>query len=52
MADRKGHDLRYGIDTTKIKEELGWHPETSFEKGIVNTIKWYLYNQEGNYRNL
>lgn len=45
VTDRKGHDLRYGIDPTKIKEELGWYPETSFEVGIVKTIKWYLDNQ-------
>lgn len=46
VADRKGHDLRYGIDPTKIKEELGWYPETSFEVGIVKTIQWYLDNQD------
>lgn len=46
VADRKGHDLRYGIDPTKIKEELGWYPETTFEVGIVRTIKWYLDNQD------
>ncbi|GAA0083802.1 dTDP-glucose 4,6-dehydratase [Clostridium sp. CTA-7] len=46
VEDRKGHDRRYGIDPTKIKEELGWYPETSFEVGIVKTIKWYLNNKE------
>ena len=46
VEDRKGHDRRYGIDPTKIKEELGWYPETTFEVGIVKTIKWYLDNQE------
>jgi dTDP-glucose 4,6-dehydratase len=46
VEDRKGHDRRYGIDPTKIKEELGWYPETSFEVGIVKTIKWYLDNKE------
>ncbi|WP_373899162.1 dTDP-glucose 4,6-dehydratase [Haloimpatiens sp. FM7315] len=46
VADRKGHDLRYGIDPTKIKNELGWYPETTFEIGIVKTIKWYLGNKE------
>ena len=46
VADRKGHDLRYGIDPTKIKEELGWYPETTFEVGIIKTIQWYLDNQQ------
>ncbi|MBV1817950.1 dTDP-glucose 4,6-dehydratase [Clostridium cochlearium] len=46
VADRKGHDLRYGIDPTKIKDELGWYPETTFEVGIVKTIQWYLDNQK------
>jgi dTDP-glucose 4,6-dehydratase (EC 4.2.1.46) len=46
VADRKGHDRRYGIDPTKIKEELGWYPETKFEDGIIKTIKWYLDNKE------
>ncbi|MBE0067692.1 dTDP-glucose 4,6-dehydratase [Thermoanaerobacterium thermosaccharolyticum] len=46
VEDRKGHDRRYGIDPTKIKEELGWYPETKFEDGIIKTIKWYLENRE------
>jgi dTDP-glucose 4,6-dehydratase len=46
VEDRKGHDRRYGIDPAKIKEELGWYPETTFEVGIVKTIKWYLDNKE------
>lgn len=46
VEDRKGHDRRYGIDPTKIKDELGWFPETSFEEGIVKTIEWYLENKE------
>ncbi len=46
VADRLGHDRRYGIDPTKIKDELGWYPETAFEVGIVKTIDWYLANQE------
>ena len=46
VEDRKGHDRRYRIDPTKIKEELGWYPETTFEVGIVKTIKWYLDNKE------
>ncbi|MDP4090750.1 MAG: dTDP-glucose 4,6-dehydratase [Bacillota bacterium] len=46
VEDRKGHDRRYGIDPSKIKEELGWYPETTFEVGIEKTIKWYLENKE------
>lgn len=42
VADRLGHDQRYGIDPTKIKRELGWSPETTFAEGIVKTIRWYL----------
>ncbi|MDD6235952.1 MAG: dTDP-glucose 4,6-dehydratase [Clostridiales bacterium] len=46
VEDRKGHDRRYGIDPEKIKNELGWYPETPFEKGIVKTIEWYLSHKE------
>ena len=46
VTDRKGHDLRYAIDPTKIHEELGWLPETKFDDGIVKTVQWYLNNQE------
>ena len=46
VQDRKGHDLRYAIDSSKILRELGWHPETSFEDGIKQTIQWYLDNGE------
>ena len=46
VTDRKGHDRRYGIDPQKIKDALGWYPETPFEKGIVETIEWYLDNGE------
>ena len=46
VKDRAGHDLRYAIDPTKISTELGWQPETSFDVGIVETIKWYLDNTE------
>ena len=46
VADRLGHDRRYGIDPTKIKNDLGWYPETPFEKGIVLTIDWYLNHEE------
>ena len=45
VADRKGHDMRYAIDPTKIHNELGWLPETKFEDGIVKTVKWYLENK-------
>mgnify|MGYP002616944273 CR=1 FL=1 len=46
VKDRLGHDQRYAIDPTKITNELGWTPETSFEIGIVKTIRWYLDNQK------
>ena len=46
VTDRKGHDLRYAIDPTKIHSELGWLPETKFADGIKKTIKWYLDNQD------
>lgn len=46
VKDRLGHDQRYAIDPTKIKNDLGWYPETMFAEGIVNTIKWNLDNQE------
>ncbi len=46
VTDRQGHDHRYAIDPTKISTELGWLPETPFDKGIVKTIYWYLDNQE------
>ena len=45
VADRLGHDQRYAIDPTKIKEELGWFPKTMFAQGIVKTIKWNLEHQ-------
>ena len=46
VADRKGHDMRYAIDPTKIHNELGWYPETKFSDGIKKTIQWYLDNEE------
>ena len=46
VTDRKGHDLRYAIDPTKIHNELGWLPETKFEDGIRKTIQWYLDNKD------
>ena len=46
VGDRPGHDMRYAIDPSKIARELGWYPETPFEKGIVLTIDWYLDHEE------
>lgn len=46
VTDRKGHDLRYAIDPTKITNELGWLPETKFKDGIEKTIDWYLNNKD------
>ena len=58
VADRKGHDMRYAIDPTKIHDELGWLPETRFADGIQKTIRWYLDHRSwweeiisGEYRN-
>ena len=58
VKDRPGHDMRYAIDPTKIRSELGWQPETSFDDGIKQTIRWYLDNRTwwehilaGDYRN-
>ena len=45
VADRLGHDARYAIDSTKLKEELGWEPSLQFEEGIEKTVKWYLENE-------
>ena len=42
VTDRAGHDFRYAIDSSKVRDELGWKPETDFEKGIVETVDWYL----------
>jgi dTDP-glucose 4,6-dehydratase len=46
VADRPGHDQRYAIDAGKIKAELGWVPQETFETGLAKTIDWYLNNQE------
>lgn len=46
VTDRAGHDLRYAIDASKIKNELGWTPSLQFEEGIEKTVDWYLNNQE------
>ena len=45
VEDRPGHDLRYSLDSTKIREELGWKPKHSFKEGIRETVKWYLQNE-------
>jgi len=46
VTDRAGHDLRYAIDSTKLKNELGWEPSLQFEEGIEKTVQWYLNNQD------
>jgi len=46
VADRPGHDLRYAIDATRIKAELGWEPKESFDSGLRKTVQWYLSNAE------
>ena len=46
VTDRAGHDVRYAIDSSKLKNELGWEPSLQFEEGIEKTVKWYLENQE------
>lgn len=58
VKDRAGHDLRYAIDATKLKKDLGWMPSLQFEEGLSKTIDWYLSNSEwlnevtsGNYQN-
>jgi len=58
VKDRAGHDMRYAIDATKLKDELGWKPSLQFEEGLSKTIDWYLQNTEwlqhvttGNYQN-
>ena len=45
VTDRAGHDLRYAIDSTKLKNELGWEPSLQFEEGLEKTVRWYLDNQ-------
>ena len=57
VKDRPGHDLRYAIDASKIKDELGWVPAESFETGLRKTVNWYLTHrdwcervQNGNYQ--
>ena len=44
-SDRPGHDFRYSIDSTKIKNELNWTPKETFDTGLIKTIEWYLNNE-------
>jgi dTDP-glucose 4,6-dehydratase len=46
VKDRAGHDLRYAIDSTKLKTELGWEPSLTFEEGLPKTVDWYLENKD------
>jgi len=46
VADRAGHDLRYAIDSSKLRKELGWKPETAFPEGIQKTVKWYMTHRD------
>ncbi|SDQ94854.1 dTDP-glucose 4,6-dehydratase [Pseudoxanthomonas sp. CF385] len=46
VADRPGHDRRYAIDASKLRDELGWEPEYTFDQGIAETVDWYLANQD------
>ena len=46
VEDRPRHDLRYALDITKIKKELGWQPKETFESGLIKTVKWNLSNRK------
>jgi dTDP-glucose 4,6-dehydratase len=46
VTDRKGHDLRYAIDASKLENELGWKPSIAFEEGLNRTVDWYLENED------
>jgi dTDP-glucose 4,6-dehydratase len=46
VADRPGHDARYAIDPTRIRNELGWRPSLTVEQGLEKTVRWYLDNEE------
>ena len=45
VTDRKGHDMRYAIDSRKLQKELGWEPSLQFEEGIEEKVKWYLFSK-------
>ncbi len=46
VKDRPGHDLRYALDSSKIKNKLGWQPKVGFEDGLRRTVEWYLNHQD------
>ena len=46
VTDRPGHDARYAIDSSRLREELGWKPAVSFNEGLEKTVRWYLDNKE------
>jgi dTDP-glucose 4,6-dehydratase len=46
VEDRPGHDLRYAIDPSRIREELGWQPSVTLEEGLRRTVEWYLRNED------
>jgi dTDP-glucose 4,6-dehydratase len=46
VTDRPGHDMRYAIDPTRIRTELGWRPSVTLEQGLEKTVQWYLDNED------
>lgn len=46
VADRPGHDMRYAIDATRIRRELGWQPSVTLKEGLRRTVRWYLENED------
>ena len=46
ISDRPGHDVRYAIDSSKLRDELGWEPSLQFEEGIARTVAWYLAHRD------
>ena len=46
VKDRPGHDIKYSIDSSKIKKDLGWHPKETFDSGLIKTVNWYLNNNK------